>query len=100
MFHLQVAQSMRLTPLATIMSDIAASPAVHDTKRSLHFRQVQSHIQRNLSLSTGVLGGWSPQAQQMLWIWLASPKKGSKAKAALLSIKDKAPSEDRGGRED
>lgn len=83
-------------PMATIMSEIASSAAVHSTKQSLQLRQVQSHvnyIQRSLNLPTGTLGGWNPQAQEMLWTWLAAPKKGSKAKAALLSIKDKASSE-------
>ena len=83
-------------PMATIMSEIASSAAVHSTKQSLQLRQVQSHvnyIQRSLNLSTGTQGGWNPQAQEMLWTWLAAPKKGSKAKTTLLSIKDKASSE-------
>ena len=83
-------------PMATIMSEIASSAAVHSTKQSLQLRQVQSHvnyIQRSLNLSTGTQGGWNPQAQEMLWTWLAAPKKGSKAKTASLSIKDKASSE-------
>ena len=39
--HLQVAHAILLTPpWTTIMSDIAASPDVRDTQRSLQLRQV------------------------------------------------------------
>ena len=90
-------------PMATIMSEIASSAAVHSTKQSLQLRQVQSHvnyIQRSLNLSTGTQGGWNPQAQEMLWTWLAAPKKGSKAKNCFAVHQGQGVVRDREGRED
>ena len=64
----------------TIMSQSSAGNVeVHLTKLSLTARQFQCHIcyvHRSLGLSTGMLGGWSPQAQEMFAKWLVMLKKG------------------------
>ena len=63
----------------TVMSQSSAGNVeVHLTKLSLTARQVQCHIcyvHRSLGLSTGMLGGWSPQAQEMFANWLVMLKK-------------------------
>ena len=51
----------------------------HPTKLSLTARQLQCHLcylQRSLRLTTGMSGGWNPQAQEIFQNWLVSPKRG------------------------
>ena len=58
----------------------------HETKMSLSLRQLQSHmcyLPAKLSLPTGVSGGWTDEAQQLLLRWFAAPKKGAKKPLAI-----------------
>lgn len=90
-------------PMATIMSEIASSAAVHSTKQSLQLRQVQSHvnyIQRSLNLSTGTQGGWNPQAQEMALDMAGSSQEGQQGKNCFAVHQGQGVVRDRGGRED